>query len=57
MQIQNPETVQAMTNPRVIEAIQQIQNGMETLRREAPHLLPSGMPAYVYFFDYFYGLF
>ncbi|VDK69110.1 unnamed protein product [Anisakis simplex] len=43
-QIQRPETIQAMSNPRVLEAIQQIQRGMETLRREAPHLLPTGMP-------------
>ncbi|VDM44008.1 unnamed protein product [Toxocara canis] len=44
--LQRPETIQAMSNPRVLEAIQQIQRGMETLRREAPHLLPSGMPLF-----------
>uniref|UniRef100_F1L1M5 Ubiquilin n=1 Tax=Ascaris suum TaxID=6253 RepID=F1L1M5_ASCSU len=43
--LQRPETIQAMSNPRVLEAIQQIQRGMETLRREAPHLLPVGMPS------------
>lgn len=42
--LRRPETVQAMSNPRVLEAIQQIQRGMETLRREAPHLLPAGIP-------------
>ena len=35
----NPETVAAFSNPRVIQAFQQIQTGMETLRREAPHLI------------------
>ena len=33
-----PEMQTAMTNPRVIEAIRQIQQGTETLRREAPEL-------------------
>lgn len=39
--MQQPGALQAMTSPRVLEAIQQIQNGIETLRREAPHLLPA----------------
>ena len=29
-----------MTNPRVIEAIQQIQQAMATLQAEAPQLIP-----------------
>lgn len=33
-----PEVQRAMSNPRVIEALQQIQRGTETLRREAPEL-------------------
>uniref|UniRef100_A0A0N5B0P5 Ubiquilin n=1 Tax=Syphacia muris TaxID=451379 RepID=A0A0N5B0P5_9BILA len=46
--LRQPETVQAMMNPRVIEAFHQIHRGLETLRREAPQfvsiLLPSLAP-------------
>lgn len=42
-QMQNPEVQAALTNPRVMEAMMQIQQGMSTLSREAPGLLP-GMP-------------
>lgn len=42
-QMQNPEVQAALTNPRVMEAMMQIQQGMNTLSREAPGLLP-GMP-------------
>lgn len=38
-QMQNPEVQTAMQNPRVIEAMGQIQRGMDTLSREAPQLL------------------
>jgi len=45
----DPETAQQMTtamqNPNVIRALQQIQEGYETLRREAPQLVLPGMPS------------
>ncbi|VDO30006.1 unnamed protein product [Onchocerca flexuosa] len=41
--MQNPEMLRAITNPRVLEAFQQIHTGMDTLRREAPQLLPAGL--------------
>ncbi|EYC45987.1 hypothetical protein Y032_0412g984 [Ancylostoma ceylanicum] len=34
----NPEIMSAMTNPRVLEALRMIQQGMDTIRREAPAL-------------------
>ncbi|KAK6731808.1 hypothetical protein RB195_007955 [Necator americanus] len=34
----NPEIMAAMTNPRVLEALRMIQQGMDTIRREAPAL-------------------
>lgn len=37
-QMQNPEFQAAMRNPRVVEAMTQIQQGMNTLSREAPGL-------------------
>uniref|UniRef100_A0A914RX48 Uncharacterized protein n=1 Tax=Parascaris equorum TaxID=6256 RepID=A0A914RX48_PAREQ len=40
-QLQRPETIQAMSNPRVLEAIQQIQRGMETLRQVASPVITS----------------
>ena len=36
----NPEVQQALTNPRAVEAIMQIQQGMQQLATEAPGLLP-----------------
>ncbi|XP_077972160.1 ubiquilin-1-like [Styela clava] len=41
-QMQNPEFQAAMQNPRVLQAMTQIQQGMDVLSREAPQLL-SGM--------------
>lgn len=38
--MQNPEFQQAMTNPRVMQAVMQIQQGMMQLQNEAPGLLP-----------------
>lgn len=38
-QMQNPEVQQMMTNPQALEAIVQIQQGMERLRQTAPGLL------------------
>ncbi|XP_057308497.1 ubiquilin-1-like [Hydractinia symbiolongicarpus] len=44
--LQNPEVRNSMSNPRVIQAIQQIQQGMQTLQSEAPELMPMfGMPS------------
>ncbi|CAG9533754.1 unnamed protein product [Cercopithifilaria johnstoni] len=40
--MQNPEMLRAISNPRVLEAFHQIHTGMDTLRREAPQLLPPG---------------
>lgn len=40
-QMQNPEYRNAMTNPRVLQALQQIQQGMQVLQQEAPHLVPA----------------
>jgi len=36
--MQNPQTIQAMTNPRVLQALQQMQEAMQVLRTEAPQL-------------------
>lgn len=36
--MQNPQMLQAMTNPRVLQAIMQIQQAMQVLHREAPGL-------------------
>ncbi|XP_065672403.1 ubiquilin-1 isoform X3 [Hydra vulgaris] len=38
--MQNPQTRTAFTNPRVLQAIQQIQTGIATLQAEAPQLMP-----------------
>lgn len=44
-QMQNPEVQSMMTNPQALEAILQIQQGMEQLRSAAPGLVGSfGMP-------------
>lgn len=40
-QMQNPEVQSAMSNPRVLQAILQIQQGMADLASEAPALLPA----------------
>lgn len=47
-QMQNPEFQTAMRNPRVVEAMAQIQQGMNTLSREAPGLFQgmSGMQGF-----------
>lgn len=41
-QMQNPEFQQSMANPRVMQALMQIQQGMMQLQNEAPGLLPPG---------------
>jgi len=46
--LQNPEMLNAATNPRVVRAVQQIHEGLDVLRREAPMLIPTfnfGAPA------------
>lgn len=39
-QMQNPETLSAMSNPRAMQALLQIQQGLQTLATEAPSLIP-----------------
>lgn len=43
-QMQNPEMTNLMTNPQALQAILQIQQGMETLRQTAPNLISSIVP-------------
>lgn len=38
--MQNPEFQQAVSNPRVMQAMMQIQQGMMQLQAEAPGLVP-----------------
>lgn len=40
MQMQNPEALSVMTNPRAMQALMQIQQGLQTLQTEAPGLMP-----------------
>jgi len=39
-QMQNPTVQRALTNPRVMQAINQIQGGIQQLQQEAPDMLP-----------------
>ncbi|KAM4710068.1 ubiquilin-1 [Discoglossus pictus] len=39
-QMQNPDTLSAMSNPRAMQALLQIQQGLQTLATEAPSLIP-----------------
>ncbi|KAM4013932.1 ubiquilin-4 isoform 2-T2 [Anomaloglossus baeobatrachus] len=47
-QMQNPESLSVMTNPRAMQALLQIQQGLQTLQTEAPSLISGlgsfGMP-------------
>ncbi|KAJ8925590.1 hypothetical protein NQ315_009430 [Exocentrus adspersus] len=43
-QMQNPEVNNLMTNPQALDAILQIQQGMETLRQSAPGLIHTFAP-------------
>jgi len=43
-QLQNPEMQNLMTNPQALNAIMQIQQGMETLRHTAPSLVNTFVP-------------
>ncbi|XP_077620190.1 ubiquilin-4 [Crocuta crocuta] len=40
-QMQNPESLSVLTNPRAMQALLQIQQGLHTLQTEAPGLVPS----------------
>ncbi|XP_077181441.1 ubiquilin-4 [Paroedura picta] len=40
-QMQNPDSLSVMTNPRAMQALLQIQQGLQTLQTEAPGLVPS----------------
>ncbi|XP_063803132.1 ubiquilin-4 [Pseudophryne corroboree] len=40
-QMQNPESLSVMTNPRAMQALLQIQQGLQTLQSEAPGLISS----------------
>uniref|UniRef100_A0A3B4ZQY7 UBA domain-containing protein n=1 Tax=Stegastes partitus TaxID=144197 RepID=A0A3B4ZQY7_9TELE len=40
-QMQSPELLSALLNPRALEALLQIQHGLQTLAAEAPVLIPS----------------
>ncbi|XP_066465220.1 ubiquilin-4 [Eleutherodactylus coqui] len=40
-QMQNPESLSIMTNPRAMQALLQIQQGLQTLQTEAPGLISS----------------
>ena len=37
--MQNPEVQQVMTNPQALQAIMQIQQGIQTLQMESPNLV------------------
>uniref|UniRef100_A0A3Q3DF32 Ubiquilin-4 n=1 Tax=Hippocampus comes TaxID=109280 RepID=A0A3Q3DF32_HIPCM len=44
-QMQNPEALSVMTNPRAMQALMQIQQGLQTLQTEAPGLIiPGSIP-------------
>ncbi|NWV02294.1 UBQL1 protein, partial [Ptilonorhynchus violaceus] len=43
-QMQNPDTLSAMSNPRAMQALLQIQQGLQTLAMEAPGLIPGFNP-------------
>ncbi|OCU01142.1 hypothetical protein XELAEV_18006928mg [Xenopus laevis] len=45
-QMQNPETLSAMSNPRAMQALLQIQQGLQTLATEAPSLVPRVNPPF-----------
>ncbi|KAJ7307566.1 hypothetical protein JRQ81_009592 [Phrynocephalus forsythii] len=40
-QMQNPDSLSVLTNPRAMQALLQIQQGLQTLQAEAPGLVPS----------------
>lgn len=38
--MQNPDSLSILTNPRAMQALLQIQQGLQTLQTEAPGLVP-----------------
>lgn len=49
VQMQNPEALSVMTNPRAMQALMQIQQGLQTLQTEAPGLMPRYTQAALYY--------
>lgn len=47
--MQNPEALSVMTNPRAMQALMQIQQGLQTLQTEAPGLMPGYAEAELYY--------
>ncbi|XP_022346465.1 ubiquilin-4 isoform X1 [Enhydra lutris kenyoni] len=45
-QMQNPESLSVLTNPRAMQALLQIQQGLQTLQTEAPGLVPSSLGSF-----------
>lgn len=39
-QMQNPDSLSVLTNPRAMQALLQIQQGLQMLQTEAPGLMP-----------------
>lgn len=39
--MQNPEVQNVMTNPQALDAIMQIQQGMQRLQEHAPNIFPT----------------
>uniref|UniRef100_A0A3Q3K1K9 Ubiquilin-4 n=1 Tax=Monopterus albus TaxID=43700 RepID=A0A3Q3K1K9_MONAL len=56
-QMQNPESMSVMTNPRAMQALMQIQQGLQTLQTEAPGLMPRYAPTGRYTLDNGFQLF
>lgn len=64
--MQNPEALSVMTNPRAMQALMQIQQGLQTLQTEAPGLMPrftetvfcytsvKKFPDEIYFFSFYW---
>lgn len=55
-QMQNPEVQQMMTNPQALNAIMQIQQGMEQLRQVAPGLVGSKLTIIIITFNILYSI-
>ena len=47
-QMSNPEVQNAMTNPRALNAMMQIQQGMQQLQTEAPGLVTGYVSLYIH---------
>lgn len=55
--MQNPEALSVMTNPRAMQALMQIQQGLQTLQTEAPGLMPRSDRLRHFFPLRLYGIF